>query len=410
MELSETSITELAEREIYTVSELTRAVKFILEENFHDIWVEGEISNFKVSNSGHAYFTLKDEESQLRVVLFRLNKRLLKFEPDDGLHVIVRGRISVYEARGEYQLIADYMEPKGIGALQLAFEQLKEKLFKEGLFDEAHKKPIPDFPNKIAIVTSPTGAAIRDILRIIGRRFPNIHIIIYPVMVQGEGAAEKIAMAITELNGLSDIDVMIVGRGGGSIEDLWAFNEEVVARAIYNSHIPVISAVGHEIDYTISDFVADLRAPTPSAAAELVVRDRREVIQNITSLEKRLINAVQNKVYILKGNLTGLQERRVLKSPFDKIYELQQRVDEMELRIKKTINHRIEMLDKELSGITGRLDALSPLAVMKRGYSICRRLPDMKIIKDISEVEKGGEVNVKLHKGELVCHVAERKQ
>jgi len=209
MELSETSITELAEREIYTVSELTRAVKFVLEENFHDIWVEGEISNFKVSNSGHAYFTLKDEESQLRVVLFRLNKRLLKFEPDDGLHVIVRGRISVYEARGEYQLIADYMEPKGIGALQLAFEQLKEKLFKEGLFDEAHKKPIPDFPNKIAIVTSPTGAAIRDILRIIGRRFPNVHIIIYPVMVQGEGAAEGIAMAIAELNGLSDIDVMI---------------------------------------------------------------------------------------------------------------------------------------------------------------------------------------------------------
>ena len=410
MELSEASITELAEREIYTVSELTRAVKFVLEENFHDIWVEGEISNFKVSNSGHAYFTLKDEESQLRVVLFRLNKRLLKFEPDDGLHVIVRGRISVYEARGEYQLIADYMEPKGIGALQLAFEQLKEKLFKEGLFDEAHKKPIPDFPNKIAIVTSPTGAAIRDILRIIGRRFPNVHIIIYPVMVQGEGAAEGIAMAIAELNGLSDIDVMIVGRGGGSIEDLGAFNEEVVARAIYNSHIPVISAVGHEIDYTISDFVADLRAPTPSAAAELVVRDRREVIQNITSLEKRLINAVQNKVYILKGNLTGLQERRVLKSPFDKIYELQQRVDEMELRIKKTINHRIEMLDKELSGITGRLDALSPLAVMKRGYSICRRLPDMKIIKDISEVEKGGEVNIKLHKGELFCHVAERKQ
>lgn len=410
MELPETSITELAEREIYTVSELTRAVKFVLEENFHDIWVEGEISNFKVSNSGHAYFTLKDEESQLRVVLFRLNKRLLKFEPDDGLHVIVRGRISVYEARGEYQLIADYMEPKGIGALQLAFEQLKEKLFKEGLFDEAHKKSIPDFPNKIAIVTSPTGAAIRDILRIIGRRFPNVHIIIYPVMVQGEGAAEKIAMAITELNGLSDIDVMIVGRGGGSIEDLWAFNKEVVARAIYNSHIPVISAVGHEIDYTISDFVADLRAPTPSAAAELVVRDRREVIQNITSLEKRLINAVQNTVNILKGNLTGLQERRVLKSPFDKIYELQQRVDEMELRIKKTINHRMEILDKRLSGITGKLDVLSPLAVMKRGYSICRRFPDMKIIRDISEVEKGGEVNVKLHKGELVCHVAERKQ
>src|SRR3989339_1280832 len=267
------------EREVYTVSELTRAIKFVLEEDFPEVLVEGEISNFRVPNSGHAYFTLKDKDSQLKVVLFKLNKRLLKFEPDDGLHVIVRGRISVYEPRGEYQLIADYMEPKGIGALQLAFEQLKEKLFKEGLFDEAHKIPIPQFPQKIAIVTSPTGAAIRDMLRIIDRRFSNVHIIIYPVKVQGEGASAEIARAVKELNALPDIDVMIVGRGGGSIEDLWAFNEEIVARAIYDSRIPIISAVGHETDFTIADWVAEYRAPTPSAAAEKATPDMKELFE-----------------------------------------------------------------------------------------------------------------------------------
>ncbi|MBI3815712.1 MAG: exodeoxyribonuclease VII large subunit [Nitrospinae bacterium] len=446
----------LQEREVYTVSELTRAIKFVLEEDFSDIWVEGEISNFKVPNSGHAYFTLKDKESQMKIVLFRLNKRLLKFEPEDGLHVIVRGRISVYEPRGEYQLIADYMEPKGIGALQLAFEQLKEKLFKEGLFDEAHKKPIPQFPQKIAIVTSPTGAAIRDMLRIIDRRFATVNIIIYPVRVQGEGASLEIAQAIRELNTLPGIDVMIIGRGGGSIEDLWSFNEEIVARAIYDSKVPVISAVGHEIDYTISDFAADLRAPTPSAAAELVVKDKREVAQNIIGMEKRLINAVQNMIDILKSDLIGLQERRVLRSPLDRIYELQQRGDDLNLRLKRSpmmiykkfsektfhltkslfilnprlkleaqywkplralsfelrasVNHRLEILDKKLKGASGRLNALSPLAVLERGYSISRRLPDMKIIKDISDVETGGQVNVKLHRGELVCRVEERKQ
>jgi len=442
------------EREVYTVSELTRAIKFVLEEDFSDVWVEGEISNFRVPNSGHAYFTLKDKDSQLKVVLFKLNKRLLKFEPEDGLSCIVRGRISVYEPRGEYQLIAEDMEPKGIGALQLAFEQLKEKLFKEGLFDEAHKIPIPQFPQKIAIVTSPTGAAIRDMLRIIDRRFSNVHIIIYPVKVQGEGASAEIARAVKELNALPDIDVMIVGRGGGSIEDLWAFNEEIVARAIYDSKIPVISAVGHEIDYTIADFVADLRAPTPSAAAELVVRVRKEVVQNIIGLEKRLINSIQNMVDILKSDLTGLQERRVLKSPLDKIYELQQKIDDIGLRVRRsplliyekftektfhlsrslfilnpivrierikemltelskgletTIDHRMEIFDKRVKGILGKLDALSPLAVMERGYSICRRMPDMKIIKNSTEVEKGGQVNVRLHKGELICRVEEQK-
>jgi exodeoxyribonuclease VII large subunit len=446
------------EREVYTVSELTRSIKFVLEEDFADVWVEGEISNFRVPNSGHAYFTLKDKDSQLKVALFKLNKRLLKFEPEDGLHVIVRGRISVYEPRGEYQLIADYMEPKGIGALQLAFEQLKEKLFKEGLFDEAHKIPIPQFPQKIAIVTSPTGAAIRDIIRIIERRFSNVHIIIYPVKVQGEGASIEIAQAIRELNKISHgehaepIDVMIVGRGGGSIEDLWAFNEEIVARAIYDSKIPVISAIGHEIDYTIADFAADLRAPTPSAAAELVVRDKREVIQNIIGLEKRAINSIQNMVDILKSGLTGLQERRVLKSPLDKIYELQQKIDDMGLRVSRSpmliykkfkertfhlsrslfilnpaikidrikemltelnkgletaIGHRMEMLDKNLRGMAGKLDALSPLSVLERGYSICRSMPDMKIIKDSTEVEKDKQISVRLHKGGLICRIEE---
>lgn len=461
LELHELSARETQEKEIYTVSELTRSIKFVLEDDFHDIWVEGEISNFRVPNSGHAYFTLKDEESQLRVVLFRLNRRLLKFEIGDGLHVIARGRISVYEPKGEYQLIADYIEPKGIGALQLAFDQLKMKLFKEGLFNEEHKKPIPQFPWRIAIVTSPTGAAIRDILRIIERRFSTMHIIIYPVKVQGDEASREIAMAIRKLNELSDsgfvgpIDVLIVGRGGGSLEDLWAFNEEVVARAIYDSRIPVISAVGHEIDYTISDFVADLRAPTPSAAAELVVRDRREIIQNILDMEKRLMNAVQNTIVLLKSDLKGLQERRVIKSPLDKINEFQQEIDDLHLRLRRSQfmvlkkmreetnhlskglsllnpwarikrireilseltrgletaeNHRIDILDKKLKGMAGRLNALSPLAVMERGYSICRRLPDMKIIKDISDLEKDGRIHVRLHKGELVCQVKERKQ
>src|SRR4030067_3150139 len=263
---------DLPFRYILTVSELTQEIKDILEDKFPDVWVEGEISNLRIPPSGHIYFTLKDDFSQIRVVLFKNQARSLRFSPEDGLHVICRGRGSLYEKRGEYQLILEEMEPKGIGALQLAFLQVKERLEKEGFFDPARKRQIPMVPQTIGIVTSPTGAVIRDMLQIIDRRFENVHILLYPVRVQGEGASLEIARAIEYFNDRMNVDVIIVGRGGGSLEDLWAFNEEGVARAIYHSRIPIISAVGHETDYTISDFVADLRAPTPSAAAALGVK------------------------------------------------------------------------------------------------------------------------------------------
>src|SRR4030043_407686 len=264
---------ELPLRYILTVSELTQEIKDILEDRFPDVWIEGEISNLRMPPSGHIYFTLKDDFSQIRGVLFKMQARTIRFVPKDGLHIIGRGRVSLYEKRGDYQLILESMEPKGIGALQLAFLQLREKLEKEGLFDPSRKKPIPMVPQKIGVITSPTGAVIRDMLHILKRRFENLHILLYPVRVQGEGASGEIAGGVKYFNQWTDVDVMIVGRGGGSSEDLWAFNEEVVDRAIYHSRIPVISAVGHETDYTVSDFVADLRAPTPSVAAELVVRD-----------------------------------------------------------------------------------------------------------------------------------------
>jgi exodeoxyribonuclease VII large subunit len=271
---------------ILTVSQLTDKIKILLEGSFPDIWVEGEISNLSIPQSGHAYFTLKDEQSQIRSVLFRSSQRFLKFTLQHGMQVICRGRLGVYEPRGEYQLILEYIEPKGVGALQLAFEQLKGRLEKEGLFDLEHKKPLPLLPLRIGIITSPTGAAIRDMLRVIKRRHPKMQILIYPVPVQGAEAAPQIIEAIRYFNAEKSIDVMVVGRGGGSLEDLWAFNEEAVARAIYSSTIPVITAVGHETDYTIADFVADLRAPTPSAAAEMVVESEENIRTGIRSLER----------------------------------------------------------------------------------------------------------------------------
>ncbi|MCK5594876.1 exodeoxyribonuclease VII large subunit, partial [bacterium] len=264
----------------------------MLEENFPSIWVEGEISNCRMPSSGHIYFTLKDEQSQLNAVFFRGANLKTKFRIEDGLKVLALGNISVYQRRGNYQLIVGLLQPRGIGELQLAFEQLKRKLQKEGLFAPEHKNPIPLFPKKIGIVTSPTGAAIRDILNVINRRFRQVEILVNPVRVQGEGAGEEIAKAIDEFNKMKKVDVLIVGRGGGSMEDLWAFNEEVVARAIYNSNIPIISAVGHEIDFVISDFVADLRAPTPSAAAELVVGEMEQIILKIGNFQTRIVTAL----------------------------------------------------------------------------------------------------------------------
>ena len=435
-------------KKILTVSELTLEIKHHLEEGFGEIWVEGEISNFRSPSSGHYYFTLKDGKSQIRGVIFRFMGRYLKFEPQDGLAVICRGKISVYEPRGEYQLILDYMEPKGIGALQLAFEQLKEKLEKEGLFDAVRKKPLPLLPKKIGIVTSPTGAAIRDLLNVIGRRFPNVGILINPVKVQGEGSAQEIASAIYELNTIPEIDVIVVARGGGSLEDLWAFNGEIVARAIDQSSLPVISAVGHEIDFTIADFVADLRAPTPSVAGELVVKDKAELSHLIDSFSSRLGNqmihfleTVKNQFGFLKKGLPdlrlkisnlqlriddlssrltphilqslelkkemlgGRRVRLLLRNPKLKVGEYLKSVSLCEKSLIDSVYLMLNRLRQVLERYVGELDSLSPLSVLQRGYSITRLLPSYRIVKDNKMVSVGDKVNIVLEKGEVFCQV-----
>jgi exodeoxyribonuclease VII large subunit len=392
---------------ILSISELTQFIKFQLEQSFDYLWVEGEISNFRMPSSGHFYFTLKDEKSQIRVVMFRSQNRTLEFAPEDGLSVICRGRLNVYETRGEYQLILDYLEPKGRGALQLAFEQLKQKLAQEGLFDPDHKKPLPQLPRKIGIVTSPTGAAIRDILNVIERRFANVEILICPVKVQGEGAAQEIATALQELNQIPEIDVVILTRGGGSIEDLWPFNEEVVARAIYHSEIPVISAVGHEVDFTIADFVASLRAPTPSAAAELVVRNKGDLIRNLDTTYVRLKNSIRKVYEFNQSRFAFLQKR--MPDPRKMIPGLRLTIDEYGERIAFHVSNAVKIKKEKIEGMMGRLDALSPLNVLKRGYSITRTVPDLKVVRDSKQLAHGNKINVRLFKGELMCRVEEVK-
>ena len=315
------------QRKIYSVFEITSEIKKTLDR-FGIIWIQGELSNFKRHSSGHMYFALKDDRAQLKAAFFRNSNLYLKFRPEDGLEVLVRGRISVYEPRGDYQVIVEYMEPVGLGSLQLAFDQLKEKLRKEGLFDEGHKKPLPLLPRKIGIVTSPTGAAIRDMLRILARRNASLHILIYPARVQGDGSAQEIAEGVRYLNTRRDIDVIIVGRGGGSIEDLWAFNEEIVARAVFESRIPVISAVGHEVDFTISDFVADLRAPTPSAAAEMVSGAREDLMATVQSLAGRLVQAARLGIETRRLALERLARNRAFYVTPNKIRDFQQSFDE----------------------------------------------------------------------------------
>lgn len=388
---------------ILTVTQLTVQIKNLLEGNFPDIWVEGEISNLSIPQSGHAYFTLKDEQSQIRSVLFRSAQRFLKFTLQHGMQVICRGRVSVYEPRGEYQLIVDYIEPKGIGALQLAFEQLKAKLEKEGLFDLDHKRPLPLLPQRIGIITSPTGAAIRDMLRVIKRRHPRMHILIYPVPVQGIEAAPAIVEAIQHFNRDQNVDVMIVGRGGGSLEDLWAFNEEPVARAIYASKIPVISAVGHETDYTISDFVADLRAPTPSAAAEMVVKSEESFREFISSLESSLIKRIRQQIDLTRASLREFT--RLLGDPRRLLEQYVQRVDELTGRLATGLRHHVRRDRALLTALTAGLDHLNPLGILSRGYSVTRKLPEGVILKDASYVRPGDLLNTKLHNGEIISRV-----
>ena len=329
----------------------------------------------------------------------------MKFKIENGMQIVCFGRISVYNKKGQYKLYVETIEPKGIGSLQLAFTQLKEKLSKEGLFSEAHKVSMPYLPASIGIVTSPTGAAIRDIINVIGRRFPNMHIILYPAKVQGEGAKEDIKEGIEAFNRLKNVDVIIVGRGGGSLEDLWAFNEEVVARAIYDSDIPIISAVGHEIDYTISDFVADLRAPTPSAAAELVVHKKDDIIQDIESLRQRLKTALVKTADIFKKHLDSIMQRYEFRQPLFLIEQYQQRIDEYAKSLSQSLLHFVQIKKEKVNTATEKLKALSTTAILERGYSITMTYPGEKIIRDAAQAKKGLQIKTRLAKGELISEV-----
>jgi exodeoxyribonuclease VII large subunit len=436
-------------RQILTVSDLTGLVRRRLEGDFGDVWVEGEISNLRNPGSGHYYLTLKDAQSQLRTVVFRSVARVVKFALKDGLSVICRGHITVYEPRGEYQLVVDYVEPKGAGALQLAFEQLKERLARDGLFDAARKRALPFLPTRLGVITSPSGAVIRDILHVLKRRFPTIPVLLLPVPVQGPGAAGRIADAIDEANALSERlrpDVLIVARGGGSLEDLWAFNEEIVARTIAASAIPVVSAVGHETDYTIADFVADLRAPTPSAAAELVVPRRDQLVATVATASERLEEAARSALDDRRARVAA--ELRALRTPERLIESALLRVDDLSARLRESMarllagrrdqrrylaravlaahpSRRIatarlahqraaEQLAERIraivsdaktrvTGLAARADALSPLAILGRGYSLTRLLPSRRIVRTAADVAPGDRLLITLGRGEVTA-------
>ena len=433
--------------------DLVAAVRTRLEREYTDTWVEGEISNFRAHDSGHLYFTLKDESAQIRVVMFRSAARLLRFRPDNGMQVVVRGRVTIYEERGELQISAEYLEPKGAGALQIAFEQLKAKLEAEGLFDTARKKPIPTLPRRIGIVTSPQAAALRDILNILRRRHHGANILIYPAQVQGEMAALEVSAGLRHFNKAHNVDVIIVARGGGSAEDLAAFNHEGLARTIVSSHIPVISAVGHETDFTIIDFVADLRAPTPSAAAELVIRSRQEIEEQMESLHRRLEKAIRYHLLIARQNLTELARHGAFARMMDLIHRRQQRLDDLVHRLaqaqRSTIENqrrRFETLSaavrhydvrRVLAGMSKDLDAqttalvsafrnlllerkvrlermdtalqaLSPVAILERGYALVFDASG-KLLKDAAKVKAGDEISARLARGTVTATVKRKR-
>jgi exodeoxyribonuclease VII large subunit len=437
-------------RRVWTVSDLTAAIRDLLETRFTEVWVEGELSNCRVWNTGHLYFTVKDSGAQIKAVMWRSALRALRFKPEDGLHVVARGRVSVYDPKGEYQLVCEHIEPKGAGALQLAFEQLKKRLSAQGLFDQARKRPLPALPRKIGIVTSLDGAAVRDIIKVISRRHPNVHLVVRPARVQGEGAAADIARGLAAIARVPGVDVVIVGRGGGSIEDLWAFNEEAVARAIAKCPVPVISAVGHETDFTIADFVADLRAPTPSAAAEMVVAGKDEFCARIDRLSHRATAAAHRRVERLRSlthrlagrpGLAGYRGRLALRGRHvaelthqlgraghalvgrrqRRYHELRLALETFDLRRRiGAVRARLARVDGALRaavvrahtradgrfrGQAARLESLSPLGVLARGYAVCWDADRTRIIRDAASVGEGDEVRVTLHRGELECRV-----
>jgi exodeoxyribonuclease VII large subunit len=444
----------MPERRVYSVTELTGRIRDLFTRNFTDILVEGEISNCHEAQSGHIYFVLKDKTSQLRAVCFKTQVRAMKFRPENGLHVTVRGSISVYEARGDYQIYVESIEPVGLGALQLAFDQLKKRLEAEGLFSPERKKPLPMLPRCIGLITSPTGAAVRDVVRILRRRFHNVHLTLFPVRVQGDGAALEIVRALQFFNRQQSVDVLILARGGGSLEDLWAFNEEAVARAIAQSTIPVISGVGHETDFTIADFVADVRASTPSAAAELVVNTRREFDKHVADLRQTLLDQMRYRILVLSRRVHELGARRGFRRPLDLLHQQRQRADELISRIahalranlalstkRFNIAHkrivafdfrmkiaavrlRLEKLQLELASRSDRalrhkrerLDRLnlqlherSPLRVLERGYAIATDSTG-QILRSSTQVALGDAVTLRLHQGRLTTSVTAKEE
>jgi exodeoxyribonuclease VII large subunit len=386
-----------------TVTELTRRIKSVLETSFTTVSVEGEISNFKRHSSGHLYFTLKDEGAQLSAVMWRGRAGSLFFTPQDGMKVVASGKITVYEPQGRYQIDVVQLQPRGVGELQLAFERLKQKLSGEGLFNAEHKKPLPKYPERIGIITSPTGAALQDILNILSRRFPAVEVILYPVKVQGEGAASEISGAIKDMNHYGAIDVLIVGRGGGSIEDLWAFNEEIVARAIYNSKIPIVSAVGHEIDFTISDFVADLRAPTPSAAAELVVRHQSEVIENLRNFCYTIDQEISTIITSQKERISSLLHSYSFNRPLDVVRQYSQQLDEINRQVVSATSHMVTLIHQQVESYSKRLNSVNPDVVLERGYTIVYRAGT--VIDRSKKLHSSDRIRIKFHDGETPANV-----
>lgn len=434
--------------EIFTVSRLNREVRFILEGSFPLLWVEGEISNFAAPNSGHWYFSLKDAGAQVRCAMFRPHNRKLNFIPQDGMHVILKGKISLYEGRGDFQLLVEHMEDIGEGKLRQAFEALKKRLLEAGLFDAAHKKLFPTIPKSIGVITSPTGAAIRDILSVLKRRFPQAPVIVYPTLVQGDTAAPQIVNAIQTANRRQECDVLILTRGGGSLEDLWPFNEEAVAYAIYQSHIPIISGVGHEIDFSIADFVADQRAATPSAAAELITPDRDELLQTLHQANQRFIQIMQQKIRQIQQTLVWADKHLQQQHPKRRLAEQTQRLDLAELtllrlqtkfitahqtnlktlqvklmgltpshlirdlhnqlhlkyqQLKNSMSVLMQHRQQELGNIAAKLDGISPLATLKRGYAIATK--NQQVLHQASQVTHGDSIQIRLHEGNIECTV-----
>ena len=390
----------------FSVTSLTNLISDLIDKSLGYIWLEAEVSNLRIPSSGHYYFTLKDDNSQIRAVMFKAQKRAIPFEIQNGQKLLCLGSVSVYKPRGEYQIILEDARPSGIGSLHLAFEQLKERLEAEGLFDERYKSPIPEFPKKIGVVTSASGAAIKDILNVIERRNAGVDIVIAPAAVQGEKAALEISRGIELLNEMGDIDVIIAGRGGGSIEDLWPFNEEVVARAIHASEVPIISAVGHERDFSISDLVADLRASTPTAAAEIITKGQAELSKDIYALTDRLTLAARSNLSQLRGRLATYAAS--LKDPAGKLAETRMRLDDLVQRLEKRTAEKIILLRSELKGAAGKLDALSPLSILARGYAIATLMPTGEIISDKDSTETGDMISLRLQKGGLECRVEKK--